>query len=377
MKRVLMVASVASMIDQFNMDNIGILQGLGYEVYVAANFLNGNTSSKQRLNEFIQELEARGVMHHQIDFARSVTHLLSNYKAYKQLRRLIQSMDFQFIHCHSPIGGVCARLLAHKNRVKVIYTAHGFHFYKGASPMKWLLYYPVERWLSRYTDVLITVNEEDYVIAQSLHAKEVVKIPGIGIDLKSYENVAVDIGGKKRELGIPEGSFIVLSVGELSKRKNHEIVIKALAESKLSNVIYLICGLGDKEEYLRGLASSLGVDVKFLGYRSDIRDIYKVADLFVFPSLQEGLPVALMEAMAVGTPVICSDIRGNRDLIDERIGEQRLNPRDDKGFSNAISNLYSDKMMRKSKAVYNRMKIKGFSKDKVNDIMTEIYTNLR
>ena len=165
MKRVLMLASVASMIDQFNMPNIVLLQKLGYQVDVACNFIEGNTCSDERVAELKQKLQDMHVRCCQIDFARNIKHMGQNMRALRQVEGLMKQNGYVFCHCHSPIGGVVARIAGHRTKTKVIYTAHGFHFYQGAPVMNWLVYYPVEKMLSRWTDVLITINHEDYALS--------------------------------------------------------------------------------------------------------------------------------------------------------------------------------------------------------------------
>ena len=178
-----MLASVASMIDQFNMPNIALLQKLGYQVDVACNFIEGNTCSNARVAELKQKLQDMHVRCYQIDFARNIKHMGQNMKALWQVEGLMKQNTYAFCHCHSPIGGVVARIAGHRTRTKVIYTAHGFHFYQGAPVMNWLVYYPVEKMLSRWTDVLITINHEDYKLAKKkFKMKKLTYVPGIGID---------------------------------------------------------------------------------------------------------------------------------------------------------------------------------------------------
>ena len=121
----------------------------------------------------------------------------------------------------------------------------------------------------------------------------------------------------KKSIGVPLESKLILSVGELNKNKNHEAVIRALALLEDEDVHYAIAGIGNLHEYLENLAKGLGIAdrVHLLDYRTDVVDLYKTADLFIHPSLREGLPVALMEAIASKIPVICSNIRGNIDLV--------------------------------------------------------------
>lgn len=250
-----------------------------------------------------------------------------NITAYKMLKKIVDDGEYEIVHCHTPVGAMLTRLSAigaRRRGTKVYYTAHGFHFYKGAPLLNWLVYYPVEKWLARYTDVLITINKEDYERAKKFKAKKIFYVPGVGIDLKKFNPGYVDRNIKRKEIGVKE-DFVLLSVGELIPRKNHQCVLKALSilkkEQKLENLKYVICGSGIAEKQLKTLAKELDIEsnVKFLGYRQDVSEIYNCCDLFVFMSYQEGLPVALMEAMACGIPVICTNIRGNTDLIDDKI----------------------------------------------------------
>jgi glycosyltransferase involved in cell wall biosynthesis len=345
MKKVLIIASVASMIDQFNMPNIDILQKKGYEVHVATNFEYGSTSSKQRVGEFKRELMKLNVTYYQVDFSRNITDILANIKAYKLIKNLMLKNNYEFVHCHSPIGGVCGRLAAHSTSTFVIYTAHGFHFFKGAPFKNWLLFYPIERFLARYTDVLITINKEDYKRAKNFNAKNVIYIPGVGVDTKKFSKMVVDRLNKRKELGVPKDAVLILSVGELNKNKNHETIIKAIAKINNPHVYYVICGQGVLESYLIELATSLAIanQVKLIGFRTDVKEIYKVADIFAFPSKREGLGLAALEAMASGLPLITSNIHGIVDYsVDGDTGFTCV-PNDVNEFSRAINKLIIDK----------------------------------
>ena len=251
-----------------------------------------------------------------------------NRKAYKQLKKIIDEGQFDIIHCHTPVGAMLTRLAAKEARKKgskVIYTAHGFHFYKGAPIKNWITYYPVEKWLAKKTDVLITINKEDYARAKKkLKTPRIEYVPGVGIDISKFACETCEVSCKREELGLNVSDFVVLSIGELIKRKNHKVVIEAFAELKkrgrIEGVQYLICGSGMLSDELRLLAEKLGVSehVHFLGYRNDISAICRCCDVFAFMSYQEGLPVALMEALTCGMPIICSKIRGNTDLIKDK-----------------------------------------------------------
>ncbi|NTR95919.1 glycosyltransferase family 4 protein, partial [Enterococcus faecium] len=322
MKRVLIVASVASMIDQFNMENIKLLLSLGYKVEVAANFENPGNMSVQKKELLTAKLKQMRVKIHQIDFSRNMKQVKNHLIAYKQLKKVVADNKIDIIHCHSPIGGAISRLVGKTNNVKVIYTAHGFHFYKGAPLINWMLYFPIEYYLSKYTDQLIVINQEDYVRARKLFPiKNVHLVHGVGVDIKKIENIEIDRQQKKLELKILNEQIVLLSIGELNDNKNHELVIDCLKDFNNVNFKYLICGDGVLKEKLQAKIKQYDLEdkVELLGYRTDILELLKICDFFIFPSKREGLPVSIMEAMACRVPVIGSKIRGNSDLIQDNI----------------------------------------------------------
>lgn len=375
-KKALVVTTVASTLDQFCMNNINILQKF-YKVYVSANFTIGNNTSIERIKEFTSELYKKNIVINEVNFNRN-SFSKSNYFAYKEIKKFIDDNSFELIHCHTPVAAMLVRLAARnsrKNGTKVIYTAHGFHFFKGAPLKNWILFYPIERWLARYTDVLITINKEDYCRARkSFKAEKIEYIPGVGINIKKLSQVIVDKSAKRKELNVPLDAFVVLSVGELNKNKNHETIIKAIAELNNSNTYYLICGQGVLENYLKDLIKELGVEkrVKLLGYRSDVAEIIKAVDVFAFPSYREGLSVALMEAMALGLPIVCSKIRGNTDLIENGRGGYLLKPNDIDGFSAAIVKIANGNTVEMGEI--NSQKIEHYSLDNVIKKIINIYT---
>lgn len=378
----LVIASTASMIDQFNMSNIQILQELGYEVQVACNFRDGNTCSDEKVIELKNRLNEMNIVFYDIDFCRNVMNFSKDIEAYKQVKKLFENNKYELVHCHTPIGGVIARIAARKYRkqgTKVIYTAHGFHFYKGAPLKNWMLYFPVEWICSFFTDMLITINKEDFALAKKhMHAKHFTYIPGVGIDLKKFSSDLFsyeEIENMRSELGLTSDKKMLLSVGELSSRKNHESVIRALANVNNPQIKYFICGTGELRGYLEKLIEEhkLSENVKLLGYRTDISKLCNCANLFVFPSLQEGLPVALMEAMASGLPCVVSDIRGNTDLIDDGKGGFLCKPNDVNGFAQKIRMLLSDRDLSTSMSVYNINKLKKYDISAINSQMKRIY----
>lgn len=376
-RKALVVTTVASTIDQFCMNDISILIE-NYDVQVAANFTTGNNTSKERVSEFKVELINKNIAFNEVEFDRNPLGI-NNLGAYKKIKSLIEQNRFDLIHCHTPIAAMITRLAARKTRKKggkVIYTAHGFHFHKGAPIINWLIYYPIEKWLARYTDTLITINKEDYYIAKNnFKPKRVEYIPGVGINLERINLVEVDKYSKCIELGLSKDAFIILSVGELNKNKNHEVVLRAIANLNNPLVYYLICGQGHLDEYLRRLSKEIGIEnqVHLLGFRKDIPEICKFSDLFALPSFREGLSVALMEAMATGLPVVCSNIRGNSDLIENGKGGYLIGPSDIDGYSKYINELITDGKLRSEFGEFNRNKIEDYSIEKVLSKMRKIY----
>ncbi len=376
-KKALMLSSVASMIDQFNMPNIRLLLELGYDVDVACNFEKGNTCDRRQIDRMQRTLRELGVAGHQWDCPRNIRAVRACCIAYGQLVRLLRSQRYDLIHCHSPIGAALARLAAHRERIPVIYTAHGFHFYRGAPLKNWLLYYPVEAALAHWTEVLITVNQEDYRFAKRyLKAKKVCRIPGVGIDIKQLQTPPKrDV---RHKYHIPEDARILLSVGELSRRKNHRMVLSALAKLRKENVYYMICGQGALKKELLRQAVQLGVAkrVRVVGFQRDVSALYWNADIFVFPSVQEGMPAALMEAMAVGLPCVVSDIRGNRELIDAQ-GGVRFSVRKKGQLPEALTKLLENETLRQSCGSYNRRKIRAYDTQVVQAQMRKIYGQMK
>lgn len=388
--RMLMVATVASMIGQFNMNNISLLECMGYTVDVACNFEDTSVWTRERINTFKNELEDKNIQYYHIPFARSPMSLRMNTIAYKRLNHILKKAEladqpYSFIHCHTPVAGIIARLVGKQQKIMTVYTAHGFHFFKNAPLKNWIVFFPVEWFMSWYTDVLITINKEDYSCAKRFfHAGKVFYTPGVGIDTQRFfplEHIN-SLDGKaalKAELGIALDCVVLLSVGELNENKNHLTVIKAISQLSNENVeadyIYLIVGIGEKKTELEAYIAEFNLHkkVKLLGYRKDVSDLMSVADIFIHPSFREGLSVSLMEAMASGLPVIASKIRGNQDLVGNNENGYLLSPADKEGFKNRILQLIIDRDQREVLGGKSLELIKGFDVTSVNTIMHEIY----
>ena len=371
--KALILASVASMIDQFNMQNIQLLLDNNYQVDVACNCKEGNTISDERVQGLIKRLADKGVPVIHVPIPRKITNVKGIIDSLTLVRKMCNENQYNLLHCHSPIGSVIARLAAkkaRKNRTKVIYTAHGFHFFKGAPTQNWMIFYPIEKICSRWTDVLITINKEDYAFAKKhMNAGRVEYIPGVGVDTKKFQLKNFDKAAKRAELGIKEDDIFILTVGELNQNKNQEVVVRAIAKLNNPKIHYFIAGKGDKEQYLTELADELGVNIHLLGYRTDIVELLNAADIFAFPSFREGLSVALMEAMAAGLPCVVSKIRGNVDLIKGGKGGYLCDPNNVDSFYWAFDRVKMDTSM----GEYNRNVMKMFDVNFVIEKMKRIY----
>ncbi|MEH7577965.1 glycosyltransferase family 4 protein [Priestia megaterium] len=364
--KILYVTTISNTANAFLIPHIKMLINQGHQVDLAFNIA-------QEVDTEIFEL---GCKVHELEFERSPLNS-QNYTAYKKLKKLIYSEKYDLIHTHTPVASACVRLASRKfKEVKVVYTAHGFHFFKGAPLINWLTYYLIERWLSRYTDLIITINKEDFLRAKtSFKARKIEYIPGVGIDTNKYNSVTVNKHEKLREIGIPNDAFIILSVGELNNNKNHATILRAITKLNNPNIYYVVCGKGPLENYLRDLTNKLGINnqVKLLGYRTDIAEICNIADIFAFPSKREGLGLAALEAMASGLPLITSNVHGIVDYsIDGKTG-YTCSSADVEGFSKAIKKLVEEPETCLRMGKENLESVKKFGLNNVLKILERVY----
>lgn len=369
-KRVLFIATVVKThIMTFHIPYLKMFKEMGYETAVAArnDYENPDDCRIPYCDHFFD-----------IPFQREPFHY-DNFKCYKMLKTIIDEGDFSVIHCHTPVGGVLGRLAARKVRkegARIMYTAHGFHFYCGAPLKNWMLFYPIEKICSYFADAIITINEEDYYFAkQNFKNTSVFHLPGVGINVAKYsQELRQDT--KAGDLPVMCGDEKwILSVGELNDNKNQKTIIHALALPGLEKVHYLIVGEGKKKSQLDVYAAKLKVNdrVHFLGYRNDIAQLLHASDVFVFPSYREGLPVALMEAMAAGVPAVASRIRGNMDLIQNGVNGFLCDPSDEKSFAEHISRLLSDDVLANRFSARGKETIKQYDIENVLCAAQEIY----
>ncbi len=335
----LLVTSTDLMMIQFLVPHIINLSQNGYKVELACSNVGG------RLNEVRNALASYTSAIHEVRLRRSPLSA-KNFIGYRDMVHIMSDNHYDIIWTNEPVMGVITRLAARKLRksgTKVLYMVHGFHFFKGAPKWNWIIYYPIEKFTAHLTDVICTVNEEDYNRAKTFHVLRVEYIHGIGINtdrLSAREN-RNDI---RKELGLTDSDFIVLSVGELNKNKNQRIIIKAIGKLKNKKIHYIICGKGVEEENLKQLAGENGISssVHFLGYRRDVVDICSCANVYVMPSFREGLPVSSLEAMYCGLPLITSKTRGLVDVNKDGINGYICECADYNAFADKIQHLYKE-----------------------------------
>lgn len=375
MKKVLFVATVVKThMMQFHIPYLRMFQQMGWETSVAAR------------NDYEDPSDCRIPCcdhYYDIPFERTPWRR-QNLTAFWMLKKIIDEGHFDLIHCHTPVGGAIARLAAMSARrhgTKVVYTAHGFHFYDGAPVQNWLLFFPAEWLLSFATDALVTINREDYARAQRhMHAKRLFYVPGVGIDTSRFRRAAAP-EDKRRELGCRDEDFLMLTVAEMTRNKNHITILRALALLKdrpeFENMRYLICGRGEEQEILEASVLNLGLEdhVRFLGYRPDAPALYRCSDLFLFMPFREGLSVALMEAMGSGLPIICTRIRGNTDLVDDGISGI-FSQNDPRILAEHILSLYRDPARRAALGKAAAEKVLRFDNENVHKMMREIYLSV-
>ena len=381
MKKVLIVASVVSFIEWFNKENVDFLHNtLGCEVHIACNFDYMNDTDVERTRKYMERIKNDGIYIHNIRFARS-PFSPKNIKAYRELKRIIDSERFDLIHCHTPAVSFMTRVAARKARRQgtvVMYTCHGFHFHNSSSKKNWLLYYPAEKFLSRFCDYIVTINKEDFNRAKTFHCKNVRYIPSVGVDINRIKELKINKAEKRKEIGVPDEKILVISAGELIERKNHEVIIRALGKLQDPDIYYAIAGKGPLLDRLKQVASEVGISdrVLFLGFRTDVFELYHAADISAFPSKIEGLGLAGVEAMAAGIPLVSSNVHGILDyVIDGKTG-YAIPPNDVDGFASALEKLAHDPALRESMRQNCLDAVEPFELSNALNVMWDIYKEI-
>ena len=371
MKKALLLAPMSSVHERFNIANISALSELDYEIHLAANF-----SVDEHAKEYKKKCEKEGFIVYDIPFFRHS--LLNNIKYVKSIKKLLAKEDYDIVHAHTETGGILLRLSLNSDKsTKYIYTAHGMSFYKGSSIKSQLIYRPIERFICQKMDCNVAINQEEFDILSRWNIHTSYFVHGAGFNLDEISNAVVDKNIKKAELGIPTDKKLILSVGELNENKNHSIILKAISNMPYEERPYLlICGEGNKRNELLRLAKSFNYeDSLFLpGYRYDMPEIFNIADIFVFPSFHEGLSFALMQAMAAKLPIVCTEIRGNTDLMDADQGGYFCSPNDELSIKNAIVDLIKDESKRQLFGEHNHTKVLLYDCENVKKELMNIYS---
>ncbi len=370
MEKVLFIATVESHIINFHIPYIRYFKTNGYEVHVAT-----------RLSSRKKELKEVGAILHDISFSR-FPYSLSNIRALNYLIKIMKENRYSLIHVHTPVGGFLGRLAAKITDTKpVVYTAHGFHFYNGAPLENWIMYYTMEKIAAKWTDGLITMNEEDFIAASRLPIRSrenIFKVHGVGIDIKKYD--IKDINTRKRvrdNLGLSDNNIMILTVAEVNANKNHLQLINTIKQIEITDQIYCyIVGYGDHKRKLCDYVKQNGLEerIRFLGFRRDIPELLSASDFFCLFSYREGLPKCIMEAMAAGKPVIASNVRGNKDLIKDGVNGLLVPLNDVEATKSAILTLINNEQLRINMGLEGKRMIKDYSIEKVLKEMDAIYS---
>lgn len=381
-KKILIVASVWGFVAKFESEDVRILKELGYEVHFAS---NKNNPIFQFPENVYEEME---VIYHDIDIWQSPFGITHNIRAVRQLRSIIRKERIQVVHCHTPSGGLVARLAAFRIPAYVIYTAHGFHFYRGAGRIHNFIFHTIENFLSRMTDLIVTINREDYQAAEQMYEREgACRIPGVGLDRAHFHETTMEQRRESRKsLGV-EDKFVLLGVGELRENKNPAMIIKALAYLKdsgmdIGSLHYGLLGAGKQQEELQDMAERLGVaeQVIFYGYQMDVRPYLMAADVMVFPTIREGLGMAALEALAMGVPVLAADNRGTREYMQDTVNGYVCMDSTPEAYAAYIGRLYRERhewSENAGKRAIIRKTTEKFDKKETAVIMKKVYEHVK
>lgn len=369
MKKILYVTTLSRTINAFLVPHITALIDSGNLVDCACYI------DKDR--ELPSELKERNVQFFDIPFTRNPLNP-NNMKAFKKLIEIQEKNNYDIIHVHTPIAAMYGRLLKVKfPKLKTIYTAHGFHFHKGAPFINWAIYYPIEKIMANFTDVIITMNEEDYQRAKKFNIKEVHKVNGVGLDLNKYNSSLFDKNEVRKKLNLKEDDFVIVMIAEVNKNKNHKQMIDAVEILKNRNIDVKVLCLDtgslfeEVKKYIKD--KKLEGNIYMLGFRKDVNEIICASDIGILMSYREGLPRNIMELMACKKPVIGTDIRGIRDLVQDGFNGYLVKVGDIEETANSIKKIYKDKQLLDDMSNNAYESILIYSVDKIVNQLQKIY----
>ncbi len=374
-KKILISTALSGFLKAFLEKDVLILQSMGYEVHFASN----NTIDGEK---YLPYFEKMGIVFHQVDFSSNIPFSLETLRCMRQFSDILKQEQFEAVHIHTPIPGVVGRIASNKYRrkgMKVLYTTHGFYFHKKSDLKTKLVYKTVECIMSAMTDAIITINREDCAAAEKMLCKKVFYVPGMGVDIRKFRNASIDRNAYRKSIGIADDAFMILTVGELSRRKNHRVVIEALAKCGIPEAVFVICGEAltndDTRQMLIDLSASRNVEIRLLGRRSDIPEICKCADIGVLPSLREGLGLAGIEMLASGMPIVASDVHGIVDYVKDGYNGFLADPLNSHDFADKIIKLY-DTETRKKMALNCSASVEQFDIEKSKESIERIYREM-
>lgn len=308
---------------------------------------------------------------------------LKNIKAIFELRKILKNNHYDIIHTHTPMGAVVTRIaaiFARKKGMKVIYTAHGFHFFKGCPFINYILYYPIEKILSKYTDMIITVNLEDYDFAKKHFKTDIRYIPGVGFNEEKFKyrlNKKEQIQFRK-DIGLENNDYVITYVAEISKRKRQDYLLKVIARMDITDEKFLFIGdHSNNKRIVRKIKKyNLSNIVKVISFNDDISKYLDISDLIISVSKQEGLPLNIMEAMYKEKTIVVTNCRGNRDLIQSDINGVVIDLDNKQQLIDTITYLKNNNCVSKKYAVMNRKIVKDYSINQILPKMIKIYKEL-
>ena len=372
MNKKILITSTDLMMVQFLLSHVRNLAENGFDVEVACSDVGGRMGEVRKgLREYVRAI-------HTVRLVRSPLSI-RNLTGYRDMRSIVNGGNYDIIWTNEPVMGVVTRLAAKTARrkgTKVVYVVHGFHFYKGAPLINWMLFYPIECLMGRYCDSVVTINCEDFRRAKKMRLPDVRFIHGIGINTERLKPKR-DQSNIRDELGINQNAFLVLSVGELNRNKNQQVIIRAITQINDKDIHYLLCGKGDQLEILRNMAIAAHIidQVHFLGYRTDVVNICSQSDLFVMPSRREGLPVASLEAMYCGLPLLTARTRGLMDIMEDGRSGYMYDQDDAAGFAEGIRKLKAEPELRKQMALRNHIVVRQYCIDSVKREVLDVFSN--
>lgn len=376
--KALLLAAMGSVHRQHNKANIKALKEIGAIIYLAANF--GTDTPREKNNtQFVAECKRDGINIIDIPFRRGG--FITNIFQIPVLNKFLKREKFDIVHVHTETGGFMLRLsclIQSKCNTKFVYTPHGMSFWKGSSLKSQLVYRPLERWICSAMDMNLGMNMEEVENLKRWNKRTAHYVHGVGLNVARMQNPARSREQMREEFGLTESDKFIASIGELDDNKNHITVIKALATLGRKDFKYVVCGVGPNKDMLLADAEHMGLkeNVILAGYRSDIPDVLNAADIFVFPSFHEGMPVSALEAMACGLPIICSEIRGNVDIIREGDNGYLFQPSDVETLARKLEYLLDDAEKRKIMGLKNKENVKDFSLESVTEELIRIYKSV-